>query len=281
MRFKSASALALAVGLALAAPLSAADFNADTVVATVNGKPITLGHMIVLKTQLPPQYQQLPDETLFPGLLEQLIRQEVLAQKAGEPSKRIRLQLENERRAVLAGTVLEKAAKDAVTEEDIRKAYEAAVAAMEPQTEYNASHILVGSKEEAEEIIKQLKDGADFATLAKEKSTGPSAANGGNLGWFTKGQMVKPFEEAVMALEPGEISEPVETQFGWHVIVLNDRREKPKPTLEEMREQLVNQLRQQVIEAAIQELMAKAEIERPDLEGIEPSILSDDSLIGD
>lgn len=271
----------MSLGLALGAPALSEEVNADTVMATVNGRPITLGHMIVLKTQLPPEYQQLPDEVLFNGLLEQLIRQEVLAQKVDTISKRLRLQLENERRAVLASTVLEKAAEDAVTEEAIRKAYEAAVAAMEPVTEYNASHILVGTREEAEEIIRELEAGADFATLAKEKSTGPSGPNGGNLGWFTEGQMVKPFEEAVTALEPGEISEPVQTQFGWHVAKLNDRRERPVPTLEEMREELIAQLRQEVIEAAIEELVAKADVKRNEIEGIDPSVLSDLSLVED
>ncbi|PRX31185.1 peptidyl-prolyl cis-trans isomerase C [Meinhardsimonia xiamenensis] len=281
MLHKILPALAMSLGLALGAPALSEEVNADTVMATVNGRPITLGHMIVLKTQLPPEYQQLPDEVLFNGLLEQLIRQEVLAQKVDTISKRLRLQLENERRAVLASTVLEKAAQDAVTEEAIRKAYEAAVAAMEPVTEYNASHILVGTREEAEEIIRELEAGADFATLAKEKSTGPSGPNGGNLGWFTEGQMVKPFEEAVTALEPGEISEPIQTQFGWHVAKLNDRRERPVPTLEEMREELIAQLRQEVIEAAIEELVAKADVKRNEIEGIDPSVLSDLSLVED
>lgn len=276
------TALVLGLGLCVAATgVRAADPSADTVVATVNGTPITLGHMIVLKSQLPPQYRELPDEVLFNGLLEQLIRQEVLAQKVTQVPRRITLQLDNERRAILASTVLEQMAAGDVTEDDIRKAYEETVAGMEPQTEYNASHILVQTREEAEEIIKELEAGADFATLAKEKSTGPTGPNGGNLGWFTKGQMVKPFEDAILALKPGEISAPIQTQFGWHVAVLNDTRERPVPSFEEMHDAIANDLRQKAIEAAIEAELAKAKVERASTDGIDPSVLSDDALVND
>jgi len=238
----------LAAGLAMPG-FAGDDISADTVVAIVNGEPITLGEMIATAETLPDQYRNLPDDVLFEGILNQLIQQTALSQALEDPEpRRIPLSLKNERRLLRAGAQIERIAKDAVTDEAIRQAYEERYAKAEPSKEYNASHILVKTKEEAEEIIKELESGADFAGLAREKSTGPSGPNGGQLGWFGPGMMVKPFEDAVVALEPGQISEPVETQFGWHVIRLNETRLKDAPKLEDVREEL----RQELERAAVQ-----------------------------
>ncbi|MHA6347260.1 peptidylprolyl isomerase [Roseivivax sp. CAU 1761] len=245
----------------------------DQVVAEVNGTPITLGHMLMVRAGLPEQYQQLPPNVLWDGILDQLIQQEVLSQSdLGEETQRVTLALENERRALTASEAVAKLSEDMVTEEALQQAYEAQFGDAAQGTEYNAAHILVETEEEAQAIKEELEGGADFAELAAEKSTGPSGPNGGALGWFGAGQMVAPFQEAVAALEPGAISDPVETQFGWHVIKLNETREAQAPELEAVRDQLTQQLQQQGIEGRIQEMVGAAEIEKT--EGIAPEALS-------
>jgi len=268
----------LAAGLAL--PTFAADTTADTIVATVNGTNITVGHMIATKTGLPDQYKSLPDDVLFEGILEQLIQQTVLSQSLeGAASRSITLTIENELRSLRAGDALDAKIADAITDAAIQAAYDARFAAAEPTTEFNASHILVETEADALEIQNLLKGGADFAELAKEKSTGPSGANGGSLGWFGPGMMVKPFEDAVLSMKAGEISGPVQTQFGWHILILNESRLQDTPSLESMKAELEAEIQQAAVEKAITELTKGASITRAEAGSIEPSTLSDLSLI--
>ena len=141
-------------------------------------------------------------------------------------------------------------------------------------------HAAVKLREEEAEAIRQvLLDGAVFAEVAKTSSTGPSGPSGGSLGWFSAGQMVPPFEEAVMALESGEISEPVETQFGWHIVKLNETRIAEAPSLEEVRGEIVNELEAQAVEDHVNALTSAAKIERPDLSGIDPALLQQPGLL--
>lgn len=264
--------------------------DASTVVASVNGTEITLGHMIVMKQRLPQQYQQLPPNVLFDGILDQLVQQTLLGQQVEELSIGSRLTLDNESRALHASEELKRAIEAGMTDDAFQTAYDATFGGAEPETEYNASHILFTQEEGAEEgaaleearqTIADLNDGADFATLAQERSDGPSGPRGGELGWFGTGAMVPPFEEAVMALEVGAISEPVETQFGWHVIKLNDTRLKEAPPLEEVRGQLAEGLQREIIEARIAELTEGADISLEDTSGIDPAVLNDVSLVED
>ncbi|GAB4381803.1 peptidylprolyl isomerase [Albidovulum sp.] len=260
---------------------AAADPSADTVVAKVNGAEITLGHMIAIRESLPPQYLQLDDKVLFDGILDQLIQQETLAEAAAAHlTRRDELMLENQKRGYLAGVTLDAVARAAVTDDAVRALYDETYAKADPGKEYNASHILVKTEDEARAIIAELEGGADFATLAKEKSTGPSGPNGGELGWFGPGMMVKPFEDAVVALQPGEISGPVETQFGWHVIRLNEVRNATVPSLDEAREQIEGDLRQKAVEQAVADMTAKAEVTKM-VDGIDPAILKRTELIGE
>jgi len=239
---------AAALGLVLALPVAAQDADADTVVATVNGTEITVGHMIVARATLPDQYKQLPDDVLFRGILDQLIQQTALsASLTTEPPKRVELSLENERRSLLAGEVVETVLAEDVSEEALQAAYDEKYAAVDASEEYNASHILVETEEEAKAIKEQLDGGADFAEMAKEKSTGPSGPNGGALGWFGTGMMVPPFEAAVIAMKPGDISDPVKTQFGWHIVTLLETRKKEAPSLDEVREELMQEDRKSVV----------------------------------
>ncbi len=265
---------------ALALPASADGPDADTVVATVNGTDITVGHMIAAKGALPQQYQTLPADALFEGVLNQLIQQTLLSQAMqGEAPKRITLSVANELRAMRAGAVLNSKIADAVTPEALQAAYDARFADAKPTKEFNAAHILVETEDEAKAIRKKLEEGADFAELAKDKSTGPSGANGGALGWFGPGMMVKPFEEAVIALKPGEISDPVQTQFGWHVLILNETRLKDAPSLDEIKAELEAEIQQNAVKKVIEDLTAKAEITKAEKDSIAPTVINDNSLI--
>lgn len=267
------SSLALAAAVAL--PVTAQDEpSVDTVVATVNDTEITLGHMLVARASLPQQYQQLPDDVLFQGILDQLVQQTALADSfTGELPPRVTLSIENETRSLTAGEAIEGVMAEDVSDEELQAAYDAQFKDAEPEKEFNASHILVETKEEADAIKAELDGGADFAELAKEKSTGPSGPGGGSLGWFGPGMMVPEFEEAVAGMEAGGVSEPVETQFGWHVIKLNETRTGEAPVLEDVREELETQVRQTKVQEAIESLTEAAEVDRSAAEGIDPTVL--------
>ena len=271
-RFASTTlALSLSIGA-----VSAQD--ADTVLATANGVEITLGHVVALTSRLPENFQTVDDATLFNGVIDQLIQQTLLAEKTDANGKGIALALENERRALLATTALEDISKAAITPETLQAAYDAEVGGMAPQPEFRASHILVETEEEAKELIVSLEGGVDFAELAKEKSTGPSGENGGQLGWFGLGQMVPEFEQAVLSLQVEEVSPPVMTQFGWHVLKLFETRERPVPSLEEMTENLTQTLRETAINTAIADLEEGATITRSDMD-IDPASVRDASIL--
>lgn len=270
-----------AVALMLALPVQAQDtLTADSVVATVNGTEVTLGHMLMVRASLPEQYQQYPDDVLWDGILDQIVQQTVLGQQGdGTESRRVRLALENERRALLAADVIEGIVKDAVTDDSVQAFYAQSFLQGEPAREFNASHILVETEEEAAAIVEELAAGADFAEVAREKSTGPSGPNGGELGWFGPGMMVPEFEAAVVALEPGTISEPVQTQFGWHIVKLNETRKKPAPTLDEARDQIVEQIQQQAVNERVAELTAAAEVDREAGAAVDPAIIKNLDLL--
>ena len=272
----------IALCSALALPAVAQDQpGPDTVVATVNGHAITLGQMINARAGLPPQYQQLPDEVLFSGVLDQLIQQQVLADTMeGEPPLRVRIALENEERLLLAGEVVQSIVEEAVTDESVQAFYDENVASADAATEYNASHILVATLEEAEAALERLAAGEEFAALATELSQDPGAgANGGSLGWVGEGMLVAPFEAAVMALEVGAVSEPVETQFGFHIITLNDTREQEAPPLDAIRADIEGAIREQAIQDRLAELTEAAEIVMPEEGAFDPALLTDLSIL--
>jgi len=257
---------------------AAATADASTVLAVVNGTEITLGHVILLRTQLPQQYLTAPDDVLFQGILNQLIDQTLLGETVTKETLEMKLSLENEARALRAASAIDALIQSGPSDADIQAAYEAAIAGLPQEEEFDASHILVATEDEAKALVQQLNDGADFATLAAEKSTGPSGPNGGELGWFTKGMMVPEFETAVISLEPGAISAPVQTQFGWHVIKLNDKRQKPAPALADMRDQLVKQMQSDTLQAHIDTLRTGADIQTM-TDGFDPAQMRDMNLV--
>ncbi|WP_420585587.1 peptidylprolyl isomerase [Ruegeria sp.] len=270
----------LALAAVMALPLAAETKpDASTVVAVVNGDEITLGHVIATAATLPQQYQQVQDDVLYELILDQLIQQQLLGQQQEDLTTLNALALENEGRSLRAVQTVTALLEQELSDEAIQAAYDAQYADFEGEDEFDASHILVETEEEANAIKAQLDDGADFAELAKEKSTGPSGPNGGALGWFGKGQMVPEFEGAVLGLEKGQVSDPVQTQFGWHVVILNDKRKSEAPALEAVRGELAQAIQQEVIQARIDELTQQAQIDRPALEGAGPEVVRQLDLI--
>lgn len=259
--------------LTLAQGAVAQDATADTVVATVGETEITLGEMIITRAQLPQQYQTLPPAVLFTGILDQLIQQQLLADAVEGLPPRVEMALKNERRSLLAGELINDINVASTTDEAIQDAYEAQYADGETEEEYNASHLLVETAEEAEAAKARIDGGEDFATVAQEVSTGPSGPNGGSLGWFGAGQMVTEFEQAVMDMDVGEVVGPVETQFGFHVIILNEKRIKEAPTLDQVRGQLVAQIQESAIQERLTALEAETEVTRPEEGAFDPEIL--------
>lgn len=276
MRFMAGMALSLA----LAGPALAEDPTADTVIATVNGTNITLGNMIVAREGLPDQYKTLPPDVLFKGILDQLVQQTVLEQSMGDKlSKKDTLQLENDRRGYLSNAALKPVVTAAVTDAALQKAYDDKFKDAKPATEYHAAHILVDSEEKANELKAELAKGAKFADLAKANSTDTgSGAQGGDLGWFGLGAMVKPFEDAVVAAKVGEVAGPIKSDFGWHLILVSETRIAAKPTLDEMRDELAQGIEQKVVEDHIKTLTEAAKIEKPG-EGVDPKFLADATLL--
>ena len=269
---------ALALSTALAMPAFAEEPSVDTVVATVNGTTLTLGHLIALRDTLPQQYQSLPDDVLLKGLMDQLVQQTALEQTAGELSKHDALIIENERRGFIAGLVIQKVIDTAVTDEALQAAYDAKYKNAEPATEYNAAHILVDSEEKAKDLKDKLESGADFAELAKENSTDTgSGANGGDLGWFGLGMMVKPFEDAVVSAEKGAIVGPIKTDFGYHLITVKETRAAEAPSLDQVRTELASEIERAAIDKAVKDITDKAEITRPG-DQLDPALLRNDAL---
>lgn len=282
----------LALGLPVAALAQATDaenppatqaseLSADTVLAKVGEIEITLGHLIAAVGDLEQEESQLPNDVLLNGLTDRLIQQAAIAEAAGDVSQAARLRLDNERRALIAGEAIgARAVAIDVSAEDVQAAYDERFADFTPDQEFNAAHILVETEDEAKTLVAELEGGADFAELAREKSTGPSGPNGGNLGWFARGQMVEPFQDAVEKLAAGEISGPVETRFGWHVIKLMETRIPEVPTLDQMTGELRRMVFNTKLRAEIENLIDTVEIDRMDLDGIDPDVVRDVSLIG-
>ncbi len=276
MRFLTGAVFALA----MAGPALAEDPTADTVVATVNGTNITLGNLIVAREGLPEQYKTLPAEALFKGILDQMVQQTLLEQSMGDKlSKTDMLRLENDRRGYLANAALSPIVTGAVTDAALKTAYDEKFKDAKPSTEYHASHILVETEEEANKLKAELAAGGDFAALAKanSKDTG-SGANGGDLGWFGLGAMVKPFEDAVVAAKVGEVEGPIKSDFGYHLILVSETRVAKQPTLDDLREELSAQIEQKAVEAHIKELTDAAKIEKPG-EGLDPKLILDLTLL--
>ena len=260
--------------------LSAEEVSEKTILATVNGENITIGNVISFRSRLSEEYQSIEDNVLFDGILKQLIQQIILSQNVNSNSRKIKYALENQTRAFLSQELLGNLSKVEIVESEIKSLYEDFLVGVKEQKEFNASHILVETEGEAKKILESLKNGIDFSELAKKHSTGPSGAKGGALGWFGEGAMVPEFENEVTKLSIDEVSLPVVTQFGWHIIKLNEIRIMPIPKIEEIREDLMAEIKKKKIEIEMNKLIDAADVVFTDLE-FDPRIIREDSLLHD
>lgn len=238
----------------------------NQVVARVNGKDITRQQVIDSAAALPPEVQQQID-LLFPQLLERYITINLLSEKGRaeglDKDPAVQQSVTDFESELVGKTYFTRILEQRMTPDAIKARYEQWVKENPPPEEVRAAHILVATEEEAKTLIDQLGGGADFAGLAKEKSTDKgSGANGGELGWFAKGVMVKEFADAAFAMQPGELSKaPVKSQFGFHIIKLEERRLQPVPTLEEKRRDIESELVMQIQQAVVKELRDAAKVE--------------------
>lgn len=238
---------------------------ADPVIATVNGRPIKASEVAIADEDIGPGLQQVQGPQRIEYVLSFLTDMTLLAQAAEaqklDQSPDFQQRLNYARTKALMEALMMAEAKKAVTEEAKRKTYDEFVASSKPETEVRARHILVDDEAKAKEIAAKAKAGADFATLAKENSK-DSAEDGGDLGYFTKDQMVPEFAEAAFKLEKGQVSDPVKSQFGWHVIKVEDKRQKPVPTYEQVSDQLDQYLVRKAQTDLVTRLRADAKIEK-------------------
>ena len=236
--------------------------EADPVVATVAGVEIRASELTLAEGDLDPQFARLPDEQRRVAALAAVIDIKTLARKAEteklDQTEEFKRLMAFQRDRALHNAIFKSEVVDPVSEADIKARYEKEIAAVPPEEEISARHILLKTEEEAKAVIAELDAGKDFAELAKEKSTGPSAGQGGDLGFFTKGRMVPEFEAVAFTLKAGEYAkEPVQTQFGWHVIKVEERRESAPPAFEEV----ADQVRQLVMRERYGELIRTARSE--------------------
>lgn len=251
---------------------SLAQTEQDSVIAIVNGKTILTSDMTMFQNSLPENYRRVDINVLLPQLLEGLIDGRLLAQAALEAGMMddptVKRRLAYVTNDVLQQTYLDQLLAEEITEQRIRETYEATIPTQPGEEEISARHILLEDEGAARAVIGELDAGGDFAALAKTHSTGPSGAGGGDLGYFTRQQMVAAFAEAAFALNPGEYTkDPIKTQFGWHVIKVEDRRVTPPPTFEESQAEIGQQLAQEFVRDLMANLRDTAEISRFDLQG--------------
>jgi len=290
-----AGAVALAAGIALldaapvlaqgtaqppapaapATPAAAPQPQPDAVVARVDGQPITFSDISDALQGLPAELRGMSPTQVYPMVLDHLIKQRAMIQVARrsglDKQPDIRKQMDAAADRALQNAYLAQQVTPLITDAALKARYERDIASKSGVEEVHARHILVASEDTAKKIIADLKKGGDFAALAKQHSTDPGAQNGGDLGFFKKDDMVPAFAEAAFALKPGEISAtPVKTQFGYHVIKVEERRAAPPPSFEEAKEELRQRVIQEAVSKVSDAALAGAKVERMNLDGTAP-----------
>jgi peptidyl-prolyl cis-trans isomerase C len=258
--------LLLAASIALVPLPAAAD---DTVVARVNGVDIKQSDLDFAASEVGTRLSNYTAQDRKRVLLQYVIENELMAE-AGEKDKvnsaaNFPARVKYHERRALRDAFFDASISNAVSEEAAKKIYDEKIGSVKPEQEIHARHILVATEAEAKEVAERLKKGEDFATVAKEKSKDTSA-EGGDLGFFARGQMLKPFEDAAFALEVGQVSEPVQTQFGWHIIKVEEKRDQPLPTFDQVKEAIRIQLVQQKAQEVVTGLRDAAKIDVVDPE---------------
>lgn len=276
MSARSLRAALLATAL-LAAPAGLAQIQpvapgGDPVVARVDGAEIRLSEVAEQAQRLPEQFRSMPPQILFPLLIDQMISERVLTQAARQAglqdSPELRRQMARIEEQLLQQALIGREIETQVTEASLRARYQREILDKPAEAEVRARHILVQTESEARAIIAALGRGADFAATAKERSRGPGAAEGGDLGFFKKEEMPEALAEVAFTLPPGQVApEPVRTQFGWHVVKVEERREQPRPSFEEAEPGLRRAASEEVAETLVERLRSQARIERFGLDG--------------
>jgi peptidyl-prolyl cis-trans isomerase C len=260
---------ALALAAVLAVPAATLRAQDDPVIARANGVDIRQSDLAFadeeiggnVPAQMTPEQKR---EYLITYITDVIVLAQAAEQQRLSDKPEVQRQVAFERNKVLMEALLRNAGKAALTDDAMHKVYDEAVKKMTNEEEVHARHILVASEDEAKAIVAQLKGGADFAAIAKEKSKDPGAANGGDLGYFTKDQMVPEFAEAAFKLDKGQISDPVHSQFGWHIIKVEDKRTKPTPSFDQVKGQIENFVAHRAQAELVDNLRKTAKIERLD-----------------
>ena len=262
-------ALSAALAGCLAMMLFAGPVRADDkVLAKVNGSEIRQSDVALAVEELGPSLAQMDPATKDENVLAFLIDMKIVA-KAAEDKKiqdndDFKKRLAFTRNRLLMDSLLASEGKAATNDEAMKKVYEEASKQISGEQEVRARHILVETEDEAKGIVEELKKGADFAELAKKKSKDPGASDGGDLGFFTKEQMVPEFSAAAFALEPGKISDPVKSQFGWHVIKVEEKRNRKPPDFDQVKGQIETYVTRKAQAEYVGKLREAAKVERFD-----------------
>jgi peptidyl-prolyl cis-trans isomerase C len=243
-----------------------ADANGDSVIARVNGIDITQSDLALAEEDLGSEMQATPAdakrEQLITYLADVIMVTQAAEKKKVADNPDFKRRLAFLRNKLLMGYELQEEAKAAVSDEAMQQTYQDAVKSMAGQEEVHARHILVESEDEAKTILAELKGGADFAAVAKERSKDPGAAAGGDLGYFSKEQMVPEFAEVAFKMYAGQLSNPVKTQFGWHIIKVEDRRTRKAPEFEKVKDQIESYMMRKAQTEFVAKLRESAKIER-------------------
>jgi peptidyl-prolyl cis-trans isomerase C len=273
--YRALAALACVALLTVTAPLAPGQYAGiaraaedDPVVARVNGVDIRQSDLAFAEEEIGSNMPTIPPEQKRDYLINYLVDVIVLSQAAEKQSLAdrpdVKRRLAFDRNRLLMESLLQDAGKSALSDDAEHKVYEEAVKQVKNEEEVHARHILVPTEDEAKAVLAQLKGGADFATLAKEKSKDPGAAEGGDLGYFTKEQMVPEFADVAFKLPKGQLSDPVKTQFGWHIIKVEDKRTRPTPTFDQVKPQIENYVAHRAQADLVENLRKSATVERLD-----------------
>jgi len=262
------AALAGGVAMVLLACLPVRGEDANPVLAKVNGSEIRQSDVALAEEELGPSLAQMDPATKKENVLAFLIDMKIVA-KAAEDKKiedrpDFKARLAFSRNRLLMDNLLASEGKAATTEEAMKKVYDEAAKQIAGEQEVHARHILVETEDDAKAIEAELKKGADFAELAKSKSKDPGASDGGDLGFFTKDQMVPEFANVAFSLEPGKISDPVKTQFGWHIIKVEEKRNRKAPDFEQVKPQIETYVTRKAQAEYVAKLRESAKVERMD-----------------
>lgn len=246
--------------------------NLDQVLARVDGGEVKRRDVASMLTNLPPQMMEMSISVVYPLLIERLVDNKLVASAARQASLQndaeVKQRVAEAEERAMQELFIRRSLDAQMTDARLKERFDAFLKEHPPQDEVRARHILVDSEAKARDVLAELRKGADFAAVAKAKSTDGSARDGGDLGFFTRGDMVPEFSEAAFALKAGEVTkDPVKSQFGFHIIKVESRRQQPLPTFESAKEQLRNEMSQEVMTEVVEGLRAKSKIERFTLDG--------------